>query len=168
MFSPEFDAAAALLAQERPDEAALLTALGTVSADYWDSKTHGTLLHWAAKYDTLYGRKARWARVLIETYGFAPNCQGNEGSTPALWAIAAYIYHETADLDTLKYLLSVSGFDVNARLAVRGSLKRHLTEQFAPLPRLQPVLDLLKRHRERSLRPLFLVRHRHRRYLLTR
>jgi len=167
MFSPDFETAAALLAQEEPDATALQTAISTVSADYWDSRTHGTLLHVAAKYDTVYCRKARWVRVLVETCGFLPNCQGNEGSTPAAWAIAGYMYHETADLDTLKYLLSLSGFDANARLALRGSLKRHLKEQFAPLPRLQPVLDLLKRHRERRLRPLCLVRHRHRRYLFT-
>lgn len=168
MFSPDFDTAAALLAQETPDPAEMERALQTVNVDYWDSNTHGTLLHLAARYDTLHKRKGRWARVLVEKYGFGVNKQGNEGSIPALWAISAYVYNEKADLETLRYLLSVSSFDTNAFLTLRSSLRRHLIEQFAHMPRLQSVLDLLKRHRKRRISPLLLVRFRHRRYLFTR
>ena len=168
MFSPDFDTAAALLAQENPDPDTLQLALLTANVDYWDSNTHGTLLHLAARYDTLHNRKGRWARVLVEKYGFGVNKQGNEGSIPALWAISAYVYNEKADLETLKYLLSVASLDTNACLTLRGSLRRHLMDQFAHMPRLQSVLELLKRHRKRQISPLLLVRFRHRQYLFTR
>lgn len=160
MLDTHFDTAAHLLTTPQPSESLLQTAISKSNKSYWDINSHGTLLHIAAKYDTMYDRNAKWVKVLVQDFGFDPNSQGPEGSTPLLWAICAYIYTETADLSSVKYLLSLSNIDVNAKLKHRGSLTTHLLTHYPALPRLQVVLALLKHHQCKRIRSLLLVRFR--------